>query len=239
MKSLPAAPTPPQVPDEAMCLGCGYALRGLSSARCPECGRGFDPADLETMNVGRPVPDALRPLLEPVRWLRRTSTWACAMAVLATTSAPDNALVGPLVVLIAYAGVGLAYVPRQLARRGVVRTYRQPKSLLRVDNAVVRRMRWVFALAVIVTALRLPAGLAYALSHRALTRLAIHTYREIPATETPFAPRVCGVLVVRSIGTTATSVTFNLLLGGKVTYWFKDDGDPPAHEEHVRTNWWD
>ena len=76
-------------------------------------------------------------------------------------------------------------------------------------------------------------------ARRSLTRLAIHTYREIPATETPFAPRVCGVLVVWSIDTTARSVTFNLLLGGQVTYSFKDDGDPPEYEEYIRTNWWD
>ena len=27
------------------CRGCDYDLRGLSIARCPECGRGFDTAD--------------------------------------------------------------------------------------------------------------------------------------------------------------------------------------------------
>lgn len=26
-----------------VCLGCGYNLRGLKAARCPECGRGLDP----------------------------------------------------------------------------------------------------------------------------------------------------------------------------------------------------
>lgn len=30
------------------CIGCGYALRGLQEHRCPECGRGFDPADPNT-----------------------------------------------------------------------------------------------------------------------------------------------------------------------------------------------
>ncbi len=32
------------LPDEAKCLDCDYALRGLLSNVCPECGRGFDPA---------------------------------------------------------------------------------------------------------------------------------------------------------------------------------------------------
>src|SRR5262245_52788825 len=27
------------------CRACGYELRGLGAGACPECGRGFDPAD--------------------------------------------------------------------------------------------------------------------------------------------------------------------------------------------------
>jgi hypothetical protein len=30
------------------CRGCGYDLRKLDTTRCPECGRGFDPADHKT-----------------------------------------------------------------------------------------------------------------------------------------------------------------------------------------------
>jgi hypothetical protein len=37
--------------DIGLCLGCGYALRGLSDTRCPECGRVFDPFDHKTMRV--------------------------------------------------------------------------------------------------------------------------------------------------------------------------------------------
>jgi len=36
------------VPDTAQCLHCGYALRGLPAAVCPECGNGFDPERPET-----------------------------------------------------------------------------------------------------------------------------------------------------------------------------------------------
>ncbi len=41
----------PDYHEHAKCLGCGYALRGLAEARCPECGREFDPNDPMTMNV--------------------------------------------------------------------------------------------------------------------------------------------------------------------------------------------
>ncbi len=36
------------------CLGCSYLLEGLSEDRCPECGRPFDPDDLNTFRLGGP-----------------------------------------------------------------------------------------------------------------------------------------------------------------------------------------
>jgi hypothetical protein len=36
--------TPIELPADACCCGCGYALRDLPEPRCPECGRAFDPA---------------------------------------------------------------------------------------------------------------------------------------------------------------------------------------------------
>ncbi len=35
----------------AKCHECGYRLKGLSTTRCPECGRTFDPADSTTYDV--------------------------------------------------------------------------------------------------------------------------------------------------------------------------------------------
>lgn len=34
---------------DMFCLGCDYPLHGLTSRRCPECGRKFDPNDLVTV----------------------------------------------------------------------------------------------------------------------------------------------------------------------------------------------
>jgi hypothetical protein len=34
-----------ELPPDAVCLTCGYALRGLPKPVCPECGRAFDPAN--------------------------------------------------------------------------------------------------------------------------------------------------------------------------------------------------
>lgn len=42
-----------RIPANARCKQCGYALRGLSDHRCPECGRPFNPADKRTLKVRR------------------------------------------------------------------------------------------------------------------------------------------------------------------------------------------
>src|SRR3954468_23040875 len=68
------------VPDAALCLTCNYALRGLESHRCPECGREFDPDEPLSMNLGLPRGRLALMLLRPIgRWARATM-WALAAA---------------------------------------------------------------------------------------------------------------------------------------------------------------
>lgn len=45
------------------CLGCYYDLRGLTSRRCPECGRPFTPGRRDTYSA-TPKPERLRKLVE-------------------------------------------------------------------------------------------------------------------------------------------------------------------------------
>jgi hypothetical protein len=44
----------PETPDIRSCKGCGYNLWNISSQRCPECGREFDPFDPSTFVVSQP-----------------------------------------------------------------------------------------------------------------------------------------------------------------------------------------
>ncbi len=51
---------------QGLCAGCGYRLRGLPDATCPECGRPFDPHNPATMNLsGRPYGPLARVLFAP------------------------------------------------------------------------------------------------------------------------------------------------------------------------------
>lgn len=67
------------IPHNAQCLGCGYALFGNESGRCPECGRGFDPLDAKTYdrgNSGR----ALRMVGRMLLWRNATAIlWGMAI----------------------------------------------------------------------------------------------------------------------------------------------------------------
>ena len=40
-----------KIPPQARCLSCGYRLRGLPEAVCPECARAFDPLDPTTFDA--------------------------------------------------------------------------------------------------------------------------------------------------------------------------------------------
>src|SRR5437016_3494707 len=51
--------------DQSLCPGCRYSLRGLTSNRCPECGRKFDPCDASTMRRGTWVARLCSWLLRP------------------------------------------------------------------------------------------------------------------------------------------------------------------------------
>jgi hypothetical protein len=69
-----------QLPDTAVCLHCGYSLRGLPENICPECGRGFDPADPASW-WDRTWPRSARMWR---RWLGPLPLWHKALTIIST-----------------------------------------------------------------------------------------------------------------------------------------------------------
>lgn len=68
------------LPERAQCLDCRYALAGVGSLRCPECGRGFDPADRLTFSVPGDANEWHRRALRAPGWpLNGIGAVACLM----------------------------------------------------------------------------------------------------------------------------------------------------------------
>src|SRR6478672_832486 len=70
------------------CWECGYLLRGLTTPRCPECGRPFDPDDATTMNMGISVGPVKRFIMRPPGWPLYLLTAGAALASLWAAAAP-------------------------------------------------------------------------------------------------------------------------------------------------------
>ena len=70
------------------CWECDYALRGLPTPRCPECGRAFDPADPTTMNMGTRIGPVARRLMRPPGWPVHVFTTLAILASLWTAATP-------------------------------------------------------------------------------------------------------------------------------------------------------
>jgi hypothetical protein len=148
---------PATVPDAAQCLSCNYPLRGLESRQCPECGRGFDPNDPMSMNLGRPLNPAARALLRPAgRWAD-----VCVWLVGAWGAWLSLGMMPRAVLLLWFA---LGSVPvlapvivRRMLRRIAASAYSQPGATLRVDSAFDRRARRVLRITIVLVLTRAPA----------------------------------------------------------------------------------
>lgn len=69
------------LPDRAVCLTCGYRLRGLPNHICPECGRAFDPADRRTY---RDLADKTLATRLAQRWSSPPPSWHAGLTIALT-----------------------------------------------------------------------------------------------------------------------------------------------------------
>lgn len=103
------------IPDDATCLGCGYALRDLPEYRCPECGREFDPAEAWSFHRGRHLKKWEQQLLKPPGWLLTTTAATAGMVTLWSFSPPAGVYGGSLyLAVLLWFVVGLAWYVRLL-----------------------------------------------------------------------------------------------------------------------------
>src|SRR6266516_4363879 len=112
-----------------LCLDCGYALFGLPTPRCPECGREFDPMDPATMNMGRELSELAKWVLGPLRWPVSFMTWGALAYALWEARLPGEQIASSasLVLLIV---LGIFWLTWPLVRVVAAKRYGWPHSLL-------------------------------------------------------------------------------------------------------------
>lgn len=201
------------VPPSALCGGCNYPLRGLAEPRCPECGRGFDPNDPRTMNLGRPTTALARwALAPPGRPLAGLALFAAAFT-LAATSVPGSYVLVLLSAVLLWCVCGAWWLLRVLTAVVVDLIYRR-----RAQRSAGGLWRWgvapaLVALTVAAVKLGLPARAAYRLSRPAMDRLAARTMAAPPGTRWPGRQWV-GVFPARDVERTAAGVKFTIVGAG-------------------------
>ncbi len=150
------------LPDTAVCLQCGYSLRGLTEARCPECGGPFDPAN----PLSWQDPSVLSPMqrrlaayrLPPPRW---EIALACVLTILTWVAVyllADMARMSELLApVICIALVILLFRPVMYVLTGdVLPPY--VITVCRRDGAQRQRYWWAQPLCALLMVLSLTAG---------------------------------------------------------------------------------
>src|SRR5947207_1871386 len=108
--------TSTQAASAGLCLDCNYPLQHLASQRCPECGRKFDPDDLRTMNMGRPLTAAAMWVLGPIRPAVHWLTWGAVGFTLWNARLPGGRFSVPGIALDVLVAIGLLWLAWPIVR---------------------------------------------------------------------------------------------------------------------------
>jgi hypothetical protein len=221
------------IPEAARCLGCGYALRGLMSDRCPECARKFDAQDPWTMDCSRPHGAVVGAILSPIGAPTIAVATAATVAIFWWTAALPFARIAMPVGLLTWAAVYLYRIVRFVARRVAAAIYRHPKR---------SRPRRVFMLLIVLTGLmiwtRFPLRVMFWLHRPAFDRLARHYYEEVPFLNQPAPPKHVGLYPIMSAVATPHGVFVNIDRDLEVCYLPDADLPYPARRWHYLGGEW-
>ena len=161
----------PVDPPIGLCLDCGYALHGLPTPRCPECGREFDPLDPQTMNMGRELSEVAKFVLGPVRWPVSLLSWGAIVIALWYARLPGGQVANSSSIWILI-GLGVLWLAWPVVRWIAARRYGWPTSLLMRGQ----RLRLAVGVSILLAALaiyyQLPLKAALHVSRPAMDKLA-------------------------------------------------------------------
>jgi hypothetical protein len=220
-----------------LCLDCNYSLEGIDSRRCPECGRMFDPADVDTMNMSRPITWAERQILKPTKALYPVALLAIAaltaLCIWTIPWTPMGLVYSCFALSIGSFIVVALFVARALLRNLVVRHHGLPETFVRADDRVHRKLYRALAIATLLLLTRLPFWVLFFVNLPFLSRVATHEYGERPH-DAPRPHNVwVGVLPIDVINVAPEGVTFQLSRGLCLYYYPKG----PGRDKHRIRQW--
>ena len=159
-------------PHLGLCLDCNYPLGGLPSPRCPECGRAFDPNDLDTFNPGRPIPRWAAWAMGPISLPVDLAVVAAIVVTLWRARLPGEHFNFRNPVLWGWLMIAAVWTAWPVIRFATLSHFGWPKSAIKP----MRRAHWVIPMLVLAMVLtldfQLPRKLAFRQSRPAIEALA-------------------------------------------------------------------
>ena len=191
----PAGTTAPAF--AGLCLDCNYPLMDLPPHRCAECGRGFDPADPQTVNAGRPVPSYAAWAVGPITWPVYAVAVAGGGVTLWRARLPVQPFSWSAPVVWGWAAVAAVWLAWPAVRRAVLGHYGWPPRVIRPMG----RLSWVVPVVMLAVAAgaaaHVPPRAAFAASRPAMDRLAADV---MARPHDVFPPRRVGLFWAKNIG---------------------------------------
>ena len=221
-----------------LCYDCNYRLNDIDSTRCPECGRPFDPADLNTINWHGPIGPITRLSLAPTRWILPACLIVAAGAALISNWMLVDTLQAILLLSLAMTAPLLLIMPKIAVRTWAIDRYDLPHDASTADNAAARKLAHAYWIAAALIFLRVPLILIVLVNLPSLARVANHEYADVPLYSAhPQNVRV-GLLPVHEISVTPSGVTFSLRAGIRLHYLPHPIREIGTFHRHLFGNWY-
>lgn len=224
------------------CRWCGYELRGLTVARCPECGQAFDPTDVQTMRMSRIIGPLAHWALRPPGWPLGLSAVANAAFSFAVLTVPGGYTLPLLANVALWMFIGGVWALRLLTA-GIVAFEHQRREFVRMRAW----LRWAVVPAILLLVLlmarwQVPLRVTFWSSRGALEMLAAQA---LSRPQTLAQPDWVGWFPVHNVEAFPGGVRFLVRGTGFLDQFglaYSPDGPPPGtmdhHYRHLSGDWY-
>jgi hypothetical protein len=214
---------------ERRCVGCGHLLRGLTSDRCPECGKPFDP--------NSHFPQRVLELLTPITWPARAARNRMILLVMVEAILWPPAWLALIAWLCIYCSIMVPVWSRDHTRRAAIKRYNIVDADKNDESAMLWRARRWLAVGLLLTLFDVPKVTAFAIEFPWISKNVHRLYEQEPAIG-PHKWNWCGLQPISALQVDPTGVSFALGMSG-----FYYCGIPPQYGlngswDHIYGRWW-